>query len=224
MNISNDDVDDIIINCATELEFWVKTPNEDVEINELTTSQILHEQYWNMPKGVVRKSLEEILDLMDKYDLNPEMGHKEVGGIKPSFDSKGRHRILEQLEIDWKYSDAMQACDNLLIVKSLIKEIFKRNHLEVTFLPKPIDGVAGSGQHLHLSLFLQLKNGEKINLFHSLNNSFLSSIGYGSLMGILKNYEVINPFINNFIYHPYIFIYFFLFYYLFLHFYFVLFL
>jgi glutamine synthetase len=58
--------------------------------------------------------------------------------------------------------------------------------LDVTFLAKPIDGVAGNGEHTHLSIALKLKNGKRINLFASTQNHFLSIYGYGSIMGILK--------------------------------------
>ena len=196
-SIKFEDIDDIVINTATELEFWVKTHEERENIEDLSTSQSLHEQYWNVIKGIVRTSLEKTLSTMKNYDLEPEMGHKEVGGIKSKIDSNGRYHILEQLEIDWKYSNAIQACDNSLIVKSIIKEVFKNNGLDVSFCAKPIEKVAGNGQHLHLSIFLKLKNGKNINLLNYGENKYLSSIGYGILMGILKNYEIINPFISN---------------------------
>ncbi len=196
--IKYEDIDDIIINTATELEFWVKTPEDSINIEALTTSQELHEQYWNMTKGIVRTALEKSLLMMENYDLKPEMGHKEVGGIKSKIDFNGKFHILEQLEIDWKYSSSpIQTCDNVLIVKSIIKETFKRHNLDVDFCAKPIEKVAGNGEHLHYSIFLKLKNGNIINLFHNEKNEFLSSIGYGALMGILKNYEVINPFVSN---------------------------
>lgn len=196
--IKYEDIDDIIINTATELEFWVKTPEDLINIEDLTTSQELHEQYWNMTKGIVRTALEKSLIMMENYDLNPEMGHKEVGGVKSKIDFNGKFHILEQLEIDWKYSSSpIQTCDNVLIVKSIIKETFKRHNLDVDFSAKPIEKVAGNGQHLHYSIFLKLKNGNTINLFHNDKNEFLSSIGYGSIMGILKNYEIINPFVSN---------------------------
>lgn len=196
-SINFDDIDDIIINTATELEFWVKTPEEYINIEDLTTSQGLHEQYWNMTKGIVRTALEDSLIMMENYDLHPEMGHKEVGGVKSKIDSNGNYHILEQLEIDWKYSTAMQTCDNLLIVKSIIKETFKRHKLDVTFLAKPIEKVAGNGAHLHFSIFFKLKNGNLINIFSDNDSEFMSPIGYGAIMGILKNYDIINPFISN---------------------------
>ena len=197
-NINKDDIDEIVITSATELEFWVKTPNTDAELEELSTSQVLHEQYWTRTKGKVRTALEESLLLMEAYGFEPEMGHKEVGGVRAKLDSSGNfNHVMEQIEVDWKYSDAVQAADNELFIKILVQETYRRYGLDVTFMAKPIDGVAGSGMHVHLGISLKLKNGKRINLFHTTKDHFLSVIGYGSLMGILKNYEVMNPFISS---------------------------
>lgn len=197
-NISRDDVEEIIVTSATELEFWVKTPNDVAEIEQLSTSQELHEHYWTRTKGSVRTALEETLILMELYGFEPEMGHKEVGGVKAKLSSSGDfNHVMEQIEVDWKYADAVQAADNELFVKILVQETFRRRGLEVTFMAKPIDGVAGSGMHVHLGVSLKLKDGKRINLFHTDKEHFLSIIGYGALMGILKNYEVMNPFISS---------------------------
>ncbi len=196
--ISFEDIEDINVTSATELEFWVKTPNDEAELEELSTSQVLHEQYWTRTKGSVRTALEQSLMLMDSYGLEPEMGHKEVGGVKAKIDDLGNlTHIMEQMEIDWRFSTPIQAADNELLVRNIVRETFRQNGLDVTFLAKPIDGVAGSGEHIHVGICLKLKNGKLINLFASNKNHFLSSIGYGSLMGILKNYEIINPFISS---------------------------
>ena len=197
-NIFRDDVEEIIVTSATELEFWVKTPNDVAEIEQLSTSQELHEHYWTRTKGSVRTALEETLILMELYGFEPEMGHKEVGGVKAKLSSSGDfNHVMEQIEVDWKYADAVQAADNELFVKILVQETFRRRGLEVTFMAKPIDGVAGSGMHVHLGVSLKLKDGKRINLFHTDKEHFLSIIGYGALMGILKNYEVMNPFISS---------------------------
>ena len=44
-----------------------------------------------------------------------------------------------------------------------------------------------------------MKNGKVVNLFapKDMHTEFLSAVGYGSMMGLLKNYEVINPFISS---------------------------
>ena len=197
-NISANDIDQIVVTSATELEFWVKTPNNIAEVEELSTSQVLHEHYWTRTKGSVRTALEETLILMEKYGFEPEMGHKEVGGVKAKLNSSGDYdHIMEQLEVDWKFSDAVQAADNELFVRILVQETFRRNGLDVTFMAKPIDHVAGSGMHTHLGVSLKLKDGKRINIFNGPKNHFLSIIGYGAIMGLLKNYEVINPFVSS---------------------------
>lgn len=195
-NIEFDDIDTINISCATEFEFWVKTPNENIELEALTTSQMLKEQYWKRTRGSVRCALEECLLLMEKYGLEPEMGHKEVGGVKAKLNDHGDlDGIVEQLEIDWKYSFDLQCADNELFVRQLVREVFRKNALDVTMKSKPFEGVAGNGEHLHLGVILKLKDGRNINLFAPKNKEYLTSLGFGALMGILKNYEIISPFV-----------------------------
>lgn len=196
--LKKEDVAEIVITSATELEFWVKTPNDKAQIEELSTSQELHEHYWTRTKGSVRTALEETLLLLEAYDYEPEMGHKEVGGVRAKLNQSGDfNHIMEQLEVDWKYSDALQSADNELFAKIIVQETFRRQGLEVTFMPKPIEGVAGSGMHVHLGVSLKLTNGKRINLFEAPKEDYLSLVGYGALMGILKNYEVMNPFISS---------------------------
>ena len=197
-NITVNDIEDIVITSATELEFWVKTPNDVAEVEALSTSQVLHEQYWTRTKGSVRTALEETLILMEKYGFEPEMGHKEVGGVRAKLTSNGDYNhVMEQLEVDWKFSNTIQAADNELFVRILIQETFRRNGLDVTFMAKPIDNVAGSGMHTHLGVSLKLKNDKRINVFNGSEDQFLSVIGYGAIMGLLRNYEVVNPFVSS---------------------------
>ncbi len=195
-NFTYEDIDEILLTSATELEFWVKTPNDNADIEELSTSQVLKEQYWSKTKGNVRTALEQSLLLMEKYGFEPEMGHKEVGGVTAQIGESGSlTHIMEQLEIDWKFADALQSADNELFVRNLVRETFRRNGLVATFLAKPVQDVAGSGEHTHIGVTVKLINGKRVNLFTSTKKHFLSTIGYASAMGILKNYEVINPFI-----------------------------
>lgn len=196
---SVEDIEEVILTTATELEFWVKTPEDYADEEKLSTSQMLKEQYWKRTKGSVRTALEETIMLMDKYGFVPEMGHKEVGGVTARIGVTGKlNHVMEQLEIDWKYSTPLQSADNELFIRELIEEVFESHGLEVTFLAKPIEGVAGSGKHAHLGCSLKLKNGKYINLFapQDMKRDFLSSIGWGALMGLLKNYEIVNPFVT----------------------------
>lgn len=198
-HINGEDIEKIVFTSATELEFWVKTPREDASIEALSSSQIMQEQYWQRTRGNVRTALEQTIETLDFYGLEPEMGHKECGGVKGQMDANGHMtHVMEQLEVDWKFAAGVQTGDNELLARIIVKEIFRMNGLEVSFQAKPIPGVAGSGEHVHVGIAAVLKNGKFVNLFSpkDMHQEFLSAVGYGALMGLLKNYEVINPFIS----------------------------
>lgn len=195
---ADEKVEEVILTSATELEFWVKTPEDVADEEKLSTSQNLKEQYWKRTEGNVRTALEKTLYIMQKYGFEPEMGHKEVGGVSSQINPNGKQtHVMEQLEIDWKYSSEIHAADRELIIRHLVKEVFNRYNLEVTFHAKPIEGVAGSGKHAHIGIAVRLNSGRLINLFthKDMSNNYASSFALASLMGILKNYEVINPFV-----------------------------
>lgn len=195
-----DDIESINLTSATELEFWVNTPEDKVDLEALHVSQSLKEQYWKRTKGIIRTCLENSLIILQKLGLEPEMGHKEVGGITSSISIDGKtNHAMEQLEIDWKYSTPLQCADNELLAREVIEDVFSRNGLEVTFKAKPLDGVAGSGEHTHFGISAKLKNGKIVNLFspYNMTSDYTTKFGYGALMGILKNYEVLNPFVTS---------------------------
>ena len=197
---SADDIDGIEITAATELEFWVKTPEDSADREQLSTAQMLKEQYWKRTTGSVRSALEECLLILQKYGFKMEMGHKEVGGVKGQMNNSGNYdHVMEQLEIDWRYSSAIQAADNENHIKYVVRDVFRSHGLEVTFLAKPIEGVAGNGEHTHMGVVARLKDGRRINLFapKDINAQFMSPVGFGALMGLLKNYEVVNPFVSS---------------------------
>lgn len=200
-NLPVDDIQDIVFTTGTELEFWVKTPSEHETVEHLSLSQRLQEQYWQRMRGNVRTAMEQAIEELDARGLKVEMGHKEVGGIKPKIDDAGHIMdVVEQLECDWKFSmNPLQACDNELEARIIIREVFRENGLDVSFQAKPIIGVAGSGEHTHVGMAARLKNGKIVNLLspEDMKADFLSTIGYGFIMGILKNYEATNPFVSS---------------------------
>ncbi|MDK2585064.1 glutamine synthetase [Romboutsia sedimentorum] len=197
-DISN--IEDIILTSATELEFWVNTPEDKADLEKLYVSQSLKEQYWKRTHGIIRTCLEKTLIILQDIGINPEMAHKEVGGINSSISIDGKtNHAMEQLEISWKFSNPLQVADNELIVREIIEDVFTSNGLEVTFKAKPIYGVAGSGEHVHVGVSAKLKDGSIKNLFapKDMTKDYLSEIGYGALMGILNNYEVLNPIVTS---------------------------
>lgn len=195
----NQPVKEIIITAATELEFWVQTPRDKADVEKLATSQTLKEQYWKRTQGAVRTALEQSLMQLEQFGLEPEMGHKEVGGVAGELDSDGRFtHVMEQLEVDWRFSTALQAADNEYLVREVITDVFRSHGLEITFNAKPFPNVAGNGKHTHIGLAARLADGSRINLFSPANprEEYLSSLGLSALMGLLKNYQAVSPFVT----------------------------
>ena len=87
---SIDDIEEINLTSATELEFWVKTPDDKADRDQLSTSQELKEQYWKRTIGPVNTALEQTLEILDRYGFGVEMGHKEVGGVRAKMGNSGK--------------------------------------------------------------------------------------------------------------------------------------
>ena len=79
---SPEDIEDVVLTSATELEFWVKTPDDRADRDQLYTSQELKEQYWKRTIGPVGTAMEQTLEILNRYGFEVEMGHKEVGGVR----------------------------------------------------------------------------------------------------------------------------------------------
>ncbi|MBO0993037.1 type I glutamate--ammonia ligase [Bacillus sp. SD088] len=103
-----------------------------------------------------------------------------------------------QHEIDFKYADAITACDQIQTFKLVVKTMARKHGLHATFMPKPLYGVAGSGMHFNLSLF---DDGE--NVFYDKNGELqMSETAYHFLAGIIKHAPgftaITNPTINSY--------------------------
>ncbi len=57
-----------------------------------------------------------------------------------------------QNEIDFKYGTPVEAADDFITFKSVVKTISDRSGLFASFLPKPLQGESGSGLHFNLSI------------------------------------------------------------------------
>ena len=103
-----------------------------------------------------------------------------------------------QHEIDIKYSEAMDAADNIMTFKLAVKTLAQRNGLHATFMPKPLSGVSGSGMHINMSLFK-----EDRNIFYDAGGKHgLSKEAYGFIAGIMEHIKAItaitNPLVNSY--------------------------
>ena len=58
-----------------------------------------------------------------------------------------------QHEIDLRHTDALTMADSIMTFRLVVKEVAASQGVHATFMPKPLEGVQGSGMHIHLSLF-----------------------------------------------------------------------
>ncbi|MBU0687279.1 MAG: type I glutamate--ammonia ligase [Candidatus Margulisbacteria bacterium] len=128
---------------------------------------------------------EDIVLALENMNMISEMSHHEVG--------PGQH------EIDVRYSDALSSADNTITLKYVIKSIAAQHDLYASFMPKPLYGQAGSGMHVHQSLFD--KNGK--NVFFDANDKYkLSGIAHNYLAGQLAHARaltaIVAPTVNSY--------------------------
>ncbi|WP_338753649.1 type I glutamate--ammonia ligase [Bacillus sp. FJAT-52991] len=169
-------------NLGPEPEFFLFKLNEKGE-----PTLELNDQggYFDLaPTDLGENCRRDIVLELEEMGFEVEASHHEV--------APGQH------EIDFKYTDAVKACDDIQIFKLVVKTIARKHGLHATFMPKPLFGVNGSGMHCNLSLF---KNGE--NAFYDANGELeLSGTARQFIAGIIKHAPsftaVTNPTVNSY--------------------------
>ncbi|MEZ5255665.1 MAG: glutamine synthetase family protein [Ilumatobacteraceae bacterium] len=88
-----------------------------------------------------------------------------------------------QQEIDLRHTDALTMADSVMTFRLVVKEVAARENVHATFMPKPLEGVQGSGMHAHLSLF----SGDA-NVFHDPDDPYnLSVTAKQFIAGLLRH-------------------------------------
>lgn len=91
-----------------------------------------------------------------------------------------------QLEINLKYAPALKAADDQVTFMHLFKQIARDKGMIGTLMPKPFQHLAGSGLHVHISIY----NEEGKNLFEDVTDQrglAMSEKAYHFIGGILKH-------------------------------------
>jgi glutamine synthetase len=152
---------------------------------------------------------EPTLELNDQggyFDLAPtDLGENCRRDIVLELEEMGfeieasHHEVAPgQHEIDFKYADALTACDQIQTFKLVVKTIARKHGLHATFMPKPLYGVNGSGMHMNLSLFTDGKNA----FYEPTGDLEMSDTARQFIAGILKHAPsftaVTNPTVNSY--------------------------
>ena len=148
----------------------------------------------------------EIKEQAGFFDLGPlDQGENARRDIVLTLEEMGyeieashHENAPGQHEIDFRYDEALASADNLMTFKLAVKTIAKRHGMFASFMPKPIEGIHGSGLHLNISV---KKDGKNIFDDASGKNG-LSRDAYGFIGGILSHIKgmtaVTNPLVNSY--------------------------
>ncbi len=140
------------------------------------------------------------------FDISPlDLGENARRDIILTLEDMGfeieasHHEVAPaQHEIDFKYTNALKAADNMMTFKLVVKTIAKRHGLFASFMPKPVYGVCGSGLHINMSL---CKDGVNIFNDHGAENG-VSKEAYQFIAGLMKHMKgmtlVANPIVNSY--------------------------
>ncbi len=103
-----------------------------------------------------------------------------------------------QHEIDFKYRQALTTADSIVTFRIVVRTVAQHHGLHATFMPKPIYGIAGSGMHLHVSLF----KGEENVFYDGTAKDGISKLCRSFMAGVLKHAPAIsaitNPTVNSY--------------------------
>jgi len=169
-------------NFGPEVEFFLFFRDQE---GKATTNT--HDQggYFDLlPVDLGEEARRDMVVALEKLGFEIEAAHHEV--------APGQH------EIDFRYCDALTSADRIMTLKLTGKTIALKHNLHVTFMPKPIFGINGSGMHTHLSLF---KDGK--NIFYNPDGKYeLSKEALYFMGGLLKHAKgftaITNPLVNSY--------------------------
>jgi glutamine synthetase len=169
-------------NVGPECEFFLFLVDD-----EGNPTTITHDKagYFDLgPVDLGEKARRDMCLTLEEMGFEVEQSHHE--------EAPGQH------EIDFKYTDALNAADAIQTFKLVVKTIAQKHGLHATFMPKPVYGIAGSGMHVNTSLFRQGRN-----VFHDESGPLqLSQEAYWFMGGLMKNMRSItaltNPLVNSY--------------------------
>ncbi len=153
---------------------------------EKRTQPLDYDSYFDLSSHEGYKVTRQIVGALESFGIEVEASHHEVG--------------FGQYEIDFKYGECLDTADKVLTLKYCAKRIAEIRNLHATFMPKPIMGKAGSGMHVHQSLF-DIKT--KTNAFYDESNRYnLSKIAHSFLAGQIKHIKaasaILCPTVNSY--------------------------
>ena len=121
---------------GAEMEFYLFKTDED---GEPTKAPYDRAHYMDIaPKDKGEAVRREICLTLSQMGIQPECAHHEEG---PG-----------QNEIDFRYTEALTAADNVMTFQTVVRTVARRNGLFADFSPKPLPDEPGNGFHINMSV------------------------------------------------------------------------
>ncbi|MDZ5502786.1 type I glutamate--ammonia ligase [Enterococcus cecorum] len=169
-------------NLGPEPEFFLFKLDEDGKVTKTLNDKGGYFDF--APTDLGENCRRDIVLELESLGFEVEASHHEV--------APGQH------EIDFKYADVIEACDNIQTFKLVVKTIARKHGLHATFMPKPLFGINGSGMHCNMSLF---KDNQNV-FFDPEGPLQLSQTAYRFLGGLIEHARaytaVCNPTVNSY--------------------------
>lgn len=165
-----------VFNVGPELEFFLFKKDENGRLTALPHDEA---GYFDQTADLAADIRQEMTFALQEFGIDVEALHHEVA--------------IGQHEIDFRYMDALGGADASVTLRFVLKSIAARHGLHATFMPKPIQGINGSGMHVHQSLFTT----EGDNLMFDANGTYhLSQMAQSFIAGQLHHIKALNAIIN----------------------------
>src|SRR5690349_23893427 len=170
------------MNAGMEAEFFLFRPGAGGEAS--TTTHDVGGYFDLAPADLGEEARRAMVAVLEQMGFEVEAAHHEVAH--------------GQLEIDFRYADALKTADNIATFRFVVKQVAQQFGLVASFMPKPIFGQNGSGMHTHQSLF---RSGD--NAFWDAKAQWeLSPVALHYIGGLLRHARgmcaITNPLVNSY--------------------------
>jgi glutamine synthetase len=156
---------DLTVQAAFEYEFYLARQLDDGTFVPADDSLCFASDGMDRQADVIG----DILDALDRQHLDPRQYYPELGPA--------------QQELSINHAPLLQAADRQIAVRETVRAVALQHGLIASFAPKPFANQAGSGCHVHLSMW---QGGR--NAFYDPNGELgLSRIGRGFVAGVLEH-------------------------------------
>lgn len=153
------------IEAAFEYEFYLARQVDDGRFVPADDSLCFSSDGMDRAAAVVGA----ILDALEQQALQPRQYYPELGPA--------------QQELSIQHAPLLQAADRQIAVRETVRAVALQHALIASFAPKPFPDQAGSGCHVHLSIW----NGDRNAMYDPAGPLGLSRMGRAFIAGILRH-------------------------------------